>query len=115
MTEATQPRMARGTKLPLAVLAAALFALLAFAPLASATPDPVSSGTTTVTLNKGWTKYLKTFGIKIQKVGNAKVKGNKVTFKVRDPKKLDVVNVGDQVQITYTRALAISVQPAPAK
>jgi hypothetical protein len=82
MTQATQPRMARGTKLPLAVLAAALFALLAFAPLASATPDPVSSGTTTITLNKGWTKYLKTFGIKIQKVGNAKVKGNKVTLKV---------------------------------
>jgi hypothetical protein len=82
MTEATQPRMARGTKLPLAVLAAALFALLAFAPIASATPDPVSSGTTTITLNKGWTKYLKTFGIKIQKVGNAKVKGQKVTLKV---------------------------------
>ena len=82
MTEVTQPRMARGTKLPLAVLAAALFALLAFAPLASATPDPVEKGTTTVTLNKGWTKYLKTFGIKIQKVGNAKVKGTKVTFKV---------------------------------
>jgi hypothetical protein len=82
MTQATQPRMARGTKLPLAVLAAALFALLAFAPLASATPDPVSSGTTTITLTKGWTKYLKTFGIKIQKVGNAKVKGTKVTLKV---------------------------------
>ena len=82
MTEATQPRMARGTKLPLAVLAAALFALLAFAPLASATPDPVASGKTTVTLNKGWTKYLKTFGIKIQKVGNAKLKGTKVTLKV---------------------------------
>lgn len=82
MTEATQPRMARGTKLPLAVLAAALFALLAFAPLASATPDPVASGKMTVTLNKGWTKYLKTFGIKIQKVGNAKLKGTKATFKV---------------------------------
>lgn len=82
MTEATQPRMARGTKLPMAVLAAALLALLAFAPFASATPDPVSSGTTTITLNNGWTKYLKTFGIKIQKVGNAKVKGNKVTLKV---------------------------------
>jgi hypothetical protein len=82
MTQATQPRMARGTKLPLAALAAALFALLAFAPFASATPDPVASGTTTVTLNKGWTKYLKTFGVKIQKVGNAKVKGNKVTLKV---------------------------------
>lgn len=82
MTQATQPRMARGTKLPLAVLAAALFALLAFAPLASATPDPVASGTTTVTLNKGWTKYLKTFGIKIQKVGSVKLKGTKATFKV---------------------------------
>jgi hypothetical protein len=82
MTEATQPRMARGTKLPLAVLAAALFALLAFAPLASATPDPVESGTATITLNKGWTKYLKTFGIKIQKVGNAKVNAKKATFKV---------------------------------
>jgi hypothetical protein len=66
----------------MAVLAAALLALLAFAPFASATPDPVSSGTTTITLNNGWTKYLKTFGIKIQKVGNAKVKGNKVTLKV---------------------------------
>jgi hypothetical protein len=41
--------------------------------------------------------------------------GNKVTFKVKDPKKLDVVAVGDQVQITYTRALAISVQAAPQK
>jgi hypothetical protein len=41
--------------------------------------------------------------------------GNKETFKVRDPKKLDVVSVGDQVQITFTRALAISVQTAPAK
>lgn len=82
MTQATQPRMARGTKLPLAALAAALFALLAFAPLASATPDPVASGTTTVTLNKGWTNYLKTFGIKIQKVGNAKVNAKKATFKV---------------------------------
>jgi hypothetical protein len=68
--------------LPVAIMATALLALLAFAPLASATPDPVASGSTTVTLNKGWTKYLKTFGIKIQKVGSTKVKGQKVTFKV---------------------------------
>jgi hypothetical protein len=74
--------MARGTKLPLAVLAAALFALLAFAPFASATADPVASGTTTINLNKGWTNYLKTFGIKIQKVGNAKVSAKKATFRV---------------------------------
>jgi len=80
MTEATQPRMARGRRLPVAIMASALFALLAFAPLAHATPDPVASGKATVTLNKGWTNYLKTFGIKIQKVGSTKVKGTKVTF-----------------------------------
>jgi hypothetical protein len=82
MTEATQPRMARGMRLPAAIVAAALFALLAFAPLASATPDPVASGSTTITLNKGWTKYLKTFGIKIQKISPTKLKGQKATFPV---------------------------------
>jgi hypothetical protein len=74
--------MARGTKLSAGILAAALFALLAFAPLASAAPDPVASGTTTMTLQKSFTKYLKTFGIKTSKTGSAKLKGNKATFKV---------------------------------
>jgi hypothetical protein len=82
MTEATQPRMARGTKLPLAALAAALFALLAFAPYASATPDPVESGSATVTLNNGFVKYLKTFGIKTTKIAPATLKGKKATFTV---------------------------------
>lgn len=80
MTEATQPRMARGKKLPAAILASALFALLAFAPYASATADPVGSGSATVTLNKGFTKYLKTFGIKTTKIGPAKLKGAKLTL-----------------------------------
>jgi hypothetical protein len=82
MNEATQPRMARGTKLPLAALAAALFALLAFAPYASATADPVESGSATITLNNGFTKYLKTFGIKITKIAPATLKGKKATFPV---------------------------------
>lgn len=82
MTEATQPRMARGTKLPAAVLAAALFALLAFAPFASAAADPVASGSATVTLNNGFFKTLKKQGVKIHKIGAAKVKGKKVTFPV---------------------------------
>jgi hypothetical protein len=82
MTEATQPRMARGTKLPLAVLAAALFALLAFAPFASAAPDPVESGSATVTLNNGFVKTLKKHGVKIVKVKPAKLKGKKATFPV---------------------------------
>jgi len=82
MTEATQPRMARGTRLPAAVLAAALFALLAFAPYASAAADPVASGSATVTLNNGFFKTLKKHGVKISKIGSAKVKGKKATFNV---------------------------------
>jgi hypothetical protein len=82
MTEATQPRMARGTKLPLAVLAAALFALLAFAPFASAAPDPVETGSATVTLNNGFVKSLKKQGVKIVKIKPAKLKGMKATFPV---------------------------------
>jgi len=82
MNQATQPRMARGTKLPLAALAAALFALLAFAPYASATADPVETGSATITLNNGFTKYLKTFGIKTTKISPAKLKGKKATFPV---------------------------------
>jgi hypothetical protein len=82
MTEATQPRMARGTKLPLAALAAALFALLAFAPFASAAADPVESGSATVTLNSGFVKSLKKKGVKILKIKPAKLKGKKATFPV---------------------------------
>jgi hypothetical protein len=82
MTEATQPRMARGMKLPAAILATALFALLAFAPLASAAPDPVASGSATITLKNGFVKSLKKRGVKIGKIGSAKIKGHKATFKV---------------------------------
>jgi hypothetical protein len=74
--------MARGTKLPLAVLAAALFALLAFAPFASAAADPVETGSATVTLNNGFVKSLKKRGVKIVKVKPAKLKGKKATFPV---------------------------------
>ena len=38
--------------------------------------------------------------------------GKKASFKVEDPKNLQGVKVGDQVEITYTQALAISVAPA---
>jgi hypothetical protein len=74
--------MARGTKLPLAVLAAALFALLAFAPFASAAADPVETGSATVTLNGGFVKTLKKQGVKILKIKPAKLKGKKATFPV---------------------------------
>ena len=40
--------------------------------------------------------------------------GNTMSFKVEDRKNIEGVKVGDKVQITYTRALAISVE-APKK
>jgi hypothetical protein len=83
MIDATQPRTARGATLTAATLAAAaLFALLAFAPIASAAPDPVASGSTTVTLKQGFVKSLKNQGVTIQKISPAKLKGAKATFTV---------------------------------
>jgi hypothetical protein len=74
--------MARG-KTPIAgFAAAALIALLALAPLASAASDPVASGSTTLTINSGLFNKLKKSGVKIAKVSPAKLKGKKATFTV---------------------------------
>jgi hypothetical protein len=40
-------------------------------------------------------------------------KGNVVTLDVQNPDHFKVVKKGDQVQVTYTEALAMSVEPAP--
>jgi hypothetical protein len=82
MIEGTQPRTARGTKLTAAMAAAALFALLAFVPFASAATDPVATGSATVTLKNGFVKSLKKQGVKITKIAPAKLKGKKATFTV---------------------------------
>jgi hypothetical protein len=85
--------------LSVGILAAALFALLAFAPFASAAADPVGSGTTTVTLKSGVVKGWKKQGVKLSKVSPAKLKGSKATFTVTggslDPTTgLGTVNLG---------------------
>ena len=41
--------------------------------------------------------------------------GNTETVKVRDPKNLDAVKVGDLVEITYTQALAIALDKSATK
>jgi hypothetical protein len=61
---------------------AALVALVAFAPFASATSDPVASGTTTITLNKGLVKKLKKYKVKVVKISPATIKGRVVTLPV---------------------------------
>jgi hypothetical protein len=40
-------------------------------------------------------------------------RGNVVTLDVRNPDQFKVVKKGDQVEVTYTEALALSVEPAP--
>jgi len=82
MREVTQPVRARGTMLSAVAVVAALAALLAFAPFASATSDPVASGTTSVTLNKGLYKKLSKYGIKVLKVSPGKVNKRKITLPV---------------------------------
>jgi hypothetical protein len=82
MSDASRPRLARRGTLPVGVLAAVLIALLAFAPFASAASDPLASGTTTMTLQKSFTNYLKTFGISVSKISPTKLSGGKATFKV---------------------------------
>jgi len=42
-------------------------------------------------------------------------RGNTVVLDVQNPDQFKVVKVGDEVLVTYTEALAISVEPAPAK
>jgi len=46
MSESTRLGRARGKMLPVAIVSAALVAMLAIAPLASAASDPIKSGTT---------------------------------------------------------------------
>lgn len=82
MKRVTQPVGARGTKLSAVAVVAALAALLAIVPFASATSDPLASGTTTVKLNKGFVKKLKNSGVKLLKVSPASIKGSTVTLPV---------------------------------
>lgn len=83
MSDSTRLGRARGKMLPVAIVATALVAMLVIAPLASAaTPNPIASGTTTVTLNSKLVKSTKKAGIKIAAVKPAKLKGSKATFTV---------------------------------
>jgi hypothetical protein len=40
-------------------------------------------------------------------------RGNEVTLAVHNPEQFKVVKKGDQVEVTYTEAMALSVEPAP--
>ncbi|MBN9624137.1 MAG: hypothetical protein J0H06_14515, partial [Actinobacteria bacterium] len=82
MSDSTRLGRARGKMLPVAIVSAALVAMLAIAPFASAASDPIASGTTTLTINSGLSKKAKKAGIKITAVKPSKIKGKKATFAV---------------------------------
>lgn len=83
MSESTRLGRARGRMLPVSIVAAALIAMLAIVPIASAaTPNPISSGSTTITLKSSVVKSLKKAGVKITAVKPAKIKGSKATLPV---------------------------------
>jgi hypothetical protein len=42
-------------------------------------------------------------------------KGNYVDLQLQDPKQLARVKKGDQVEAVFTEAVALTVEPAPAK
>jgi hypothetical protein len=82
MSDSTRLGRARGKKLPVAILTVALVAMLAVAPLASAASDPVKSGTTTLTINGGFSNKAKKAGVKIAAVKPSKIKGTKASFAI---------------------------------
>lgn len=82
MTDATQPRVALGTRLPACILGAALFALLALAPFASAASDPIGSGTSKMYFKKGFKKKLSNLNVKVVKYGNGMLNNQRVAVSV---------------------------------
>jgi Cu/Ag efflux protein CusF len=70
---------------------------------------PSAAGAQSVTVTSKVTNIDK----KTQHVTLRGPKGKSVTLKVKDPTRLEQLKVGDLVQVTYTEAVAIAVQPAP--
>jgi glucose/arabinose dehydrogenase len=72
-------------------------------------PAGVAGSTTTVTV------MITAIDPKVPSVTFKGPQGNTRTIKVKDPSRLEGVNVGDKVDITYTEALAVKVEAAPKK
>lgn len=64
---------------------------LVWAQSGSAATDPIASGTTTITLNKGLYKKLKKNGVKVLKVSPATVKKRKVTLPIGSGSSMDPI------------------------
>ncbi len=102
-TEAVAYEIRKGGKAGASVAAGA-----AAAPIGEK-PAGVVAAQTTVTVK------VAAIDAKVPSVTFTLPSGDKRTVKVKDPAKLQGVKVGDTVDITYTEALALKVQPKPKK
>jgi hypothetical protein len=82
MTNAPQPTRARRWT-PLYLAIAALLALLAFVPTASAARDPIASGTTDLHMKKGFLRKLSNAGIAVTGLRGGQTTGNKIGLTLR--------------------------------
>ena len=82
MNEVTRPNRPRGTTLSAVATVTALALLMIFASVAAGASQPVSSGTTSLTLKKGFNKKLAKNDVKLQKSGSGKIVGKTVQLDV---------------------------------
>ena len=73
MNEVTRPALPWGTTLSAVATVAALAVLLIFASVAAGASDPLTGGTTSLTLKKGFAKKLSNNEVKLLKSGSGKV------------------------------------------
>lgn len=95
MTNAPQARARRWMPLYLGI--AAIFALLAFVPTASAARDPIASGSTDLHMKKGFLRKLSNAGVTVTGIRGGQTTGNKVGLTVRGGM-LDPTNVEGHVE-----------------
>jgi Cu/Ag efflux protein CusF len=66
----------------------------------------------TVSTQVSATVTIQAIDAKVPSVTVKSDKGRVMSFRVQDPKNLEGYKVGDTVEVTYTQALAVSVEPA---
>jgi hypothetical protein len=82
MNEVTRPIRPSGSFLSAVATVSVLALLLTFTSIASAASEPLSGGTTTLTLTKGFKKKLSRNDVKVVKSGSGKVSGGAVELAV---------------------------------
>jgi Cu/Ag efflux protein CusF len=74
------------------------------------TPGAAPGGTISKQMNAVVT--INAIDLKVPSVTVTSADGRKMSFKLENPKNAEGVKPGDKVEITYTQALAVSVEPA---